>query len=183
MRQFQTSGHPAYRFPGATFIVVAATAIFACRLDNLPPELKPMVDSRLPRAVSLAESAAQRCAEPKAADGPAPPVSPARGTSLSEELEVIEILVRCDRGQSHATPPGTGAHSFSFPPLRQAAPHAHSPPPELRYDTFVKLGDQDFERVLVPSQFSQVASSADIVVTRPIPGGGTVEVTVAMVKR
>lgn len=96
---------------------------------------------------------------------------------------MIEILVRCAWGQSPATPPESGEHSFSFPPLRQAAPHAHSPPPALRYDTFVKAGDQDFERVHVPSQFSQVAASADIVVTRPIPGGGTVEVTVAMVKR
>ncbi|MBK7825610.1 hypothetical protein [Nannocystis sp.] len=47
----------------------------------------------------------------------------------------------------------------------------------------MKRGDHDFERVYVPSQFSDVASSADIVATRQIPGGGTVEVTVATVKR
>jgi hypothetical protein len=51
------------------------------------------------------------------------------------------------------------------------------------YDTFATQGDRDFERVLVPSQFSGVAASADIVVTRAIPGGGTAEITVATVKR
>ena len=95
MSKFQRSGPPEHRRPGALFTVVAALALGAC-LDNVPPELKPMVNSRLPRAVS---------------------------------------------------------------------------------------GDHDFERVHVPSQFTDAASSADIVVTRSIPGGGTVEVTVATVKR
>jgi hypothetical protein len=182
MRQLQTSGRPGYRFPGATFIVVATLGIVAC-LDNVPPELKPMVDSRLPRAVNLADSAAERCAAHKETEGPGPTVSPAAGTSLAEELEVVEILVRCDWEQSDDTTTEGGGLSFSFPPLRQAKPHTHSPSPKLVYDTFVKRGDRDFERVHVPSQFSDVASSADIVVTRPLRGGGTVEVTVATVKR
>jgi hypothetical protein len=182
MRQFQT-GRPGNRFPGVTLAVVATMGIVACSLDNVPPELKPMVDGRLPRAVSLAEAAAKLCAEYKEAGGPVPTVSPSVGTSLAEELEVVEILVRCDWEQSEGASPEGGELSFSFPSLRQATQHAHSPSPRLVYDTFVKRGDHAFERVHVPSQFSDVASSADIVATRPIPGGGTVEVTVATVKR
>lgn len=182
MRQLQASGRPGYRFPGATFIVVAALGIVACGLDNIPPELKPMVDSRLPWAVSLAESAGKQCAELKETERPAPTASPAVGKSLAEELEVVEILVRCDWEQSDEAPEGRGS-SFSFPPLRRAEQRTHTPSPRLVYDTFVKHGDHDFERVYVPSQFSDGASSADIVATRPIPGGGTVEVTVATVKR
>jgi hypothetical protein len=181
MRQFQRFGAPGSRFAVAV-LAVASLALGAC-LDNVPPELRPMVDSRLPRAVSLAESAAARCAAHRAGEDPEPAVSPAVGTSLAEELEVVEIVVRCDWEPSDGKSPAGDEHSFTFPPLRQTAAHTHSPPPALVYDTFVKRGDRDFERVHVPSQFSDVASSADIVVTRLIPGGGTVEVTVATVKR
>ena len=163
--------------------IVAALVNLACTMDHVPPELKPIVDSRLPRAISLAESAAIQCAAHKETGGSAPTGSPARGTSLAEELEVIEILVRCDWGHRHDTPPEGVEPSFSFPPLRLATPHAHSPAPKLVYDSFVKQGDHDFERVYVPSQFSGAALSADILVTRPLPGGGSVEVTVATVKR
>lgn len=165
------------------FAVVAALGFVACSLDNVPPELKPVVDSRLPRAGSLAEIAAEQCVVYKEARGPAPTVSPAVGTSLAEELEVVEILVRCDwaaRGDASA---GAGEHSLSFPPLRRAKQHDHDPSPRLVYDTLVKRGDDDFDRVHVPSKFSDAESSADIVATRPLPGGGTVEVTVATVKR
>lgn len=182
MRKFQKSGSPGHRLPGALSTIVAALALSAC-LDNVPPGLKPMVDSRLPRAVSLAESAAAGCVAHKAAEGPDSASSPAVGTSLAEELEVVEILVRCDWEPRDEKSPEGREHSFTFPPLRRAARHSHSPPPKLVYDTFVKLGDHNFERVHVPSQFTDAASSADIVVTRPIPGGGTVEVTVATVKR
>jgi hypothetical protein len=180
MRQFQRFGPPGCRSPGV--IIAAALWIVGC-LDNVPPELKPMVDSRLPRAIDLAESAAGRCAAHRTTGDPAPTESPTVGTSLAEELEVVEILVRCDWGESDGASTGSGEQSFTFPPLRQTSRYSHSPPPKLVYDTFIKRGDRDFERVLVPSQFSDVANSADIVVTRPIPGGGTVEVTVATVKR
>jgi hypothetical protein len=180
MRQLKTSGRPGHRF--ATFISVAALGIVACG-DNVPPELRPIVDSRLPRAVSLAEIAAKQCADHKAGKAASPTVSPAVGTSLAEELEVLEILVRCDWEASDGKQPESSEHSFSFPPLRQAKQHTHGTPPKLVYDTFVKRGDRDFERVHVPSQFSDAASSVDIVVTRAIPGGGTVAVTVATVKR
>lgn len=163
-------------------IVVAALALGACS-DKVPPELQPMVDSRLPQAVSLAETAAARCAERKATEGPEPAVSPAVGTSLAEELAVVEILVRCNWGQSDEKMPEAEGHSFAFPPLRQAARRPHGAPSAVVYDTFATQGDRDFERVLVPSQFSGVAASADIVVTRAIPGGGTTEITVATVKR
>ena len=181
MRQFQRADLPGRRYPGVTFIVVAALWIVAC-FDSIPPELKPMIDSRLPRTMSLADSAAELCAAHKAADGPPRPVSPAAGNSLAEELEVVEILVRCDWAGTDDAPSASEEHSFTFPPLRQAALRPHSPPPRLVYDTFIKRGDRDFERVHVPSRFSDLASSADIVATRPIPGGGTGEVTVAAVK-
>ena len=180
MRQLQTSGRPRDRIPGATCILVAMLELIACGMDNIPPELKPLVDRRLPWAVSLAESAAKQCAEIKEAKSPAPTMSPAAGKSLAEELGVIEILVRCDWEESDEMPEGG---SFTFPPLRRTGQHTHSPSARLVYDTFVKRGDQDFERVYVPSQFSDVASSADIIATRPIPGGGTVEVTIATVNR
>jgi hypothetical protein len=183
MRQLQTSGRPGFRLPGAAFAVVAALGLVACSLDNVPPELKPMVDSRLPRAGSIAEIAAEQCVAHKETGGPAPTVSPAAGTSLAEELEVVEILVRCDWEEGKETSPEGGELSFSFPALRRAQQHHHHPSPRLVYDTFVKRGDTDFDRVHVPSRFSDVESSADIVATRPIPGGGTVEVTVATVKR
>lgn len=183
MRQLQTSGRPGNRFPGAAFTIVATLVNVACTLDHVPPELKPMVDSRLPRAVSLAETAAVQCAAHKETGGSAPTVSPAVGTSLGEELEVIEILVRCDWGHHHDTPSEGGEPSFSFPPLHRAKQHTHSPSPTVVYDSFVKQGNHTFERVFVPSQFSDAALSADIIATRPIPGGGTVEVTVATVKR
>lgn len=183
MRQLQTSGRPGHRYSGAAFIIVVTLVNVACPLDHVPPELKPMVDSRLPRAVSLAESAASQCAEHKETGGSGLTVSPAVGTSLAEELEVIEILVRCDWGHRHDTPPESGEISFSFPPLRHAKQLTHSPSPKLVYDSFVKKGDHEFERIYVPSQFSDAAISADILATRPIPGGGTVEVTVATVKR
>lgn len=180
MRQLQTSGRPRDRIPGATCILVAMLGLIACGMDNIPPELKPLVDRRLPWAISLAESAAKQCAEIKEAKSPAPTTSPAAGKSLSEELGVIEILVRCDWEQSDEMPEGG---SFAFPPLRRTGQHTHSQSARLVYDTFVKRGDQDFERVYVPSQFSDAASSADIIATRPIPGGGTVEVTIATVNR
>lgn len=173
MRQFQTSGRPGRRSPGAAFVVVATLGSVACSVDDIPPELKPTVSSRLPRAVNLAESAAEQCAAHKETGASAPTVSPAVGTSLAEELEVIEILVRCDWERG----------AFSFPPLRQANQRTHDPSPRLVYDTLIKRGDQDFERVHVPSRFSDAAASADIVASRSIPGGGTVEVTVATVKR
>lgn len=180
MRQFQTSGRPRDRVPGATCILAAMLGIIACGLDNIPPELKPLIDRRLPWAVSLAESAAKQCAERKQAKGPAPTTSPAAGKSLAEELGVIEILVRCDWDQSDEMPEGG---SFAFPPLRGTGQHTHSPSARLVYDTFVKRGERGFEQVYVPSQFSDVASSADIIATRPIAGGGTVEVTIATVNR
>lgn len=181
MRQFQRFGTSGNGLPGAA-LIVAALAVSAC-LDKVPPELKPLVDSRLPRTIFLAEAAAARCAAHKAAEGSAPAMSPAVGTSLAEELEVVEILVRCDWERKDENSPEGGEQSFTFPLLRQAARHSHTPPPQLVYDTFVKRGDHDFERVYVPSQFSDLASSADLVVTRSIPNGGTVEVTVATVKR
>ena len=183
MRKLQTSGRPGNRFPGATFILVATLVNITCTLDHVPPELKPMVDSRLPRAVSLAETAAVQCAAHKETGGSTPTVSPAVGTSLAEELEVVEILVRCDWGHSHGSPHEADEPSFSFPSLHQAKQHTHSPSPAVVYDSFVKQGNQTFERVFVPSQFSDAALSADILASRPIPGGGTVEVTVATVKR
>jgi len=177
MRKFQ-----GFDLPGVTCIVVAALAFVACG-DKVPPELQPMVDSRLPQVVSLAETAAARCAAHRASEGPDPVLSPAVGNSLAEELAVVEILVRCDWESSDEKKSEGEGHSFAFPPLRQAVRQSRRSPPVLVYDTFVKQGDRDFERVHVPSQFSDVASSADIVVTRPIPGGGTVEITVATVKR
>lgn len=183
MRKFQTSGSPERRGPRVTIIVMAVSGLLGCGVDVIPPELKPMIDSRMPRAISLAESVATKCAAQREAEGSVPAASPAAGTSLAEELEVVEILVRCDWGDSDEHSPEAGAHSFMFPPLRQATRHTHAPSPVLVYDTFVKRGDHDFERVLVPSQFSDATGSADIVATRPIPGGGTVEVTVATVKR
>jgi hypothetical protein len=182
MRKFHRAGSPGDRPPGALFTVIAALTLGACA-DKVPPELKPMVDSRLPRAVSLAENAAARCDARKTTEAPGPAISPAVGTSLAEELEVVEILVRCDWEARDERSPEGGEDSFTFPALRRAVRHSHGSPPRLVYDTFVKRGDRDFERVHVPSQFTDAASSADIVVTRPIPGGGTVEVTVATVKR
>ena len=181
MRQFQSSGPPGRKPPGV--IIAVALWVVACTLDNVPPELKPMVDSRLPRAIDLAEVAASQCAAHRVTGDPAPTTSPTAGTSLAEELEVVEILVRCDWGESDEASSADGEQSFTFPPLRRASRHSHNPSPKLVYDTFIKRGDRDFERIHVPSQFSDVASSVDIVVNRPIPGGGTVEVTVATVKR
>lgn len=181
MRQFQRFGTSGKRLHGAA-LIIAALALSAC-LDKVPPELKPLVDSRLPRTISLAEAAAARCAAHKAAEGSAPPVSPAVGTSLSEELEVVEIIVHCDWQPQSENSSTDAEHSFTFPPLRQAVRRSHTPAPQVVYDTFSRPGDHDFERVHAPSQFSDLASSADLVVTRSIPGGGTVEVTVATVKR
>lgn len=153
--------------------------------DRVPPDLRPLVDRRLPLAISLAEKAAEQCAALRDRQSAAPPSSPAAGTALAEELTVTEILVRCDwmPADTPETVPAGGDRSLAFAPLRQAEQRTHQPPPRLVYDNYLARGDWDFEHVHVPSVFSELTSSADIVVTRPIPGGGTVEVTVAMERR
>lgn len=182
MRRFQTHARPVGA-AGLTFAVAATMGLAACPLDNVPPAMKPMIDARMPRAINLADSAAKLCAEYKESGGSPTAASPAVGTSLAEELEVIEILVRCVWDPHDDTPPGEQLRNYRFPPLRKAAPHDHDPAPRMVYDSFVKDGDHDYERVFTPSQFSDSPDSADIIATRPIPGGGTVEVTVSTVKR
>lgn len=180
MRQLQNLRSPGG--PWAAFAVSAVMALTAC-VDNVPPELEPMVDVRLPLVISLAENAADACSALRTSEAAAPKASPAASTALAEEIEVVELVVRCNWSEPDDAAPGGGESTQVFPPVRKAARHAHSPPPKVVYDTFVKRGDRDYERVYVPSQYSESSNSADIVVARPIRDGGVVEVTVAMVKR
>lgn len=142
-----------------------------------------MVDARLPLAISLAKGGAAHCPDPTTDAAPASPATPARGTALGTDMNVVEILVRCiwpgdDEHSSHVE----SGHEYTFPALRKAERRSHSSPPQLIYDTFVKKGDPSFERIYTPSMYCDEPDSLDIVVTQPTPGGGSIEVTVAVKK-
>lgn len=171
---------PARRMSAGFWVATTLAASGACTLDKIPEDLRPTIEPRLPLAISVAKSAAAQCAEVKHSAAPPPAVSPAADTALATDLAVVDILVRCRWADEQGPAPPSAGHTFEFPPLHGAPRHAPATPPVLVYDSYIKPGDLDFERVHVPSVYSDIASSADIVATEPIPDGGAVEVTVAV---
>lgn len=186
MRKFQRPEGPGRdRRARELSIIVVSAMVVACSLDKIPDELRPAVEPRIPFAVSLAESSAALCAAVKEGGSAKTPgtTSPAVGTALATDLAVVEILVRCvwagdaegDSSSSHIA-----GLLFDFPPLRAANRRERGAPATLVYDTRVRPGDPAYERVHVPSMYSELAGSADITAIEPIPSGGSVEVTVAV---
>lgn len=180
MREDHGLDVPPSRWWATLTASVAVTLTGACTLDNIPDELRPTIEPRIHLAISLAKTAATRCADVKKAATPPPTTSPAEHTALAADLAVTEILVRCRWVDQDDPSPQPVERTFDFPPLHGVPRRTLAAPPVLVYDSCVKPGDPDFERIHVPSSYSDIVDSADIVATEPIRDGGTVEVTVAV---
>lgn len=160
--------------------VGVAFALAAC---GPPPELQAAAEPHLAEARRIAEAAGGRCDELGSvgpggaftvARGPHP--SPALGSSLLEDPNVLNVEVSCSfRGRPGRTV-GT-----RFDPVRP------TPAPRSINSEFWVIGGSTRKRtaeaVRLPSSLSDESEAFDAWVERPLPDGGHATVTVALRRR
>jgi hypothetical protein len=168
---------------------VVLVAVFGGCGRKLPDAVKQAVETNRPLAVKVAEDAAKLCPGMKAAapfqkdpsSAPPPPPSPATGTALATDAQVVDVYITCSwpdpRDSSGSTWAGT-----SFPRLKgtTAVPVRAVTMPEDMVETSCKAGVHDCMQIISPSRHHADEASADIRVLRPTPDGGEVEVVVAL---
>jgi hypothetical protein len=161
-------------------VLVAALALVGCR-EQVDPRLQALIDTNLPRAIELAEAVASRC--PSMRQG-GPPVaagrelrSPALGSALAADADVLEVEVSCSWPVDASTKTGEVRFGTYFPGLR-AAERLRS----AADSTTVYSGAMG-ETVARPSVHGDTMDSLDIRVVRDTPDGGQIEVVVSVVKR
>jgi hypothetical protein len=155
---------------------------------RIPNEVSGAVEATLPVAIQVAEDAAKLCPQLKASapfqadpmSAPAPPGSPARGSALQTQTQVVDVLVSCSWPDSRDA---TGAiwGGTSFPRLRGKVGvplRAVTMPEDTARDTCAK-DPQSCEQVIVPSRHMASEASADVRVVRKT-ADGTVEVVVIL---
>ncbi len=169
------------------FIVACVLSSFGCG-KRIPNEVSAAVEATLPMAIAVAEDAGKLCPQLKASapfqpdpmSAPAPPGSPARGSALQKQTQVVDVLISCSWPDPRD---GTGATwgGTSFPRLRGKVGVPLRPvtmPEDMARDTCAK-DSQSCERVIVPSRHMASEASADVRVVRKTTDG-TVEVVVIL---
>lgn len=168
--------------------VLALSVSVACG-KKAPTEVQAAIDAQHAAAIKVASEAAALCpavkgsapfqANPLAA--PSPPPNPAKGTALESDKSVVDVFVMCSwpdpRDAKGAIWAGTGLHSLKGTSNVQTKPVTM--PEDISADT-CKKDAHNCERTVVPSRYSTSARSADLLVVRPTPDGGQVEVTVVI---
>jgi hypothetical protein len=155
----------------------------------VPPEVEEAVDRSLPLAIKVAEDAAKLCPSqlenmpfhnpPK--NSP-PPASPAAGTALESDPQVVDVFVMCSfpDPRDASVMGGTGLQSLRKTSQVPARPVTM--PEDLAENTCRKDASH-CQQVIVPSRVSPNEKSADIRIIRPFEGGGQVEVRVVLVPK
>lgn len=151
--------------------------VAGCR--RVPANLRPTLDRHLPQIRALATAAGARCEEVRntgllAVVQGTVPASPAVGTPLERDREVLQARVTC----LWRTGAGGGAGN-SFQPLRMEGERRNG-----REDVYVLSGKDDdrhtLEEVVTPAVQVNDPAAFDVRVVRPSPSGGWVDVIVTL---
>lgn len=153
-------------------------ALLGCR--RVPATLRPTVDKHLPQVQALAAAAGARCEEVRntgigAVIQGTVPTSPATGTALERDPEVLQVEVTCF--WPSASGAGTGEGN-SFQPLRAQAERRSG-----SVDVYKLAGDDQnhtLEEVEHPAVRVHDPAAFDLRVLRPTPSGGWIEVVVTL---
>lgn len=155
---------------------------------TIPDELQPVLEGERTTAAKIAEAAAAACPafklgapfqpDPMAAPKPSVP-HPAKGTSLESNGQVKDVLVMCSwpdpRDASGTTWGGTAMPALKGTNSKKTRPVTM--PEDMARNT-CKNDRTSCEQIVVPSRYLPSETSADLLVVRPTPDGGTAEVTV-----
>lgn len=176
-------------------ILKSTTALLiACSLGGcskaVPEEVRVVLDANHADAVKAADAAVAICPAWKERSGVtgkipievAPPTTdhPARGTSLESDGKIRDVYVSC----TWPDPRSEGTESgLSIPALKGqnvSAQRRVTMPEDFAKNTCDE-GVGDCERVIVPSRYAAEEASADLVIQRKLPDGGTALTTVVIV--
>jgi hypothetical protein len=165
--------------------MILGSALVACG-KSVPADVDEAVKRSLPLAVKVAEDAVKLCPaqRPNApfnnppANTPPPP-SPAAGTALDSDPQVVDVFVMCSfpDPRSPNTSAGTGLQSLRK--TSQVPARAVTMPGDMAENTCAK-SPKSCQQIIVPSRVVAEEKSADIRVVRPLADGGEVEVRVIL---
>jgi hypothetical protein len=152
--------------------VAALLALSALGCNRMPEEMQALVDRHIGAARQVAESAASDCAAVWA--GPEMRPSPAEGTPLASSSDVLNVDATCFIGSW--TKLGGSSTGTSFLSLR---PRTGTTAGEGE-TYWLAEGERRVERVNAISSHVNDPRAFDLIVQRPIPSGGWIQVTVTL---
>lgn len=183
-------------------VAACALALVGCH-KQVPAEVRPALDSVREDARKAADNAVKACSAqfasgqfyvtPKGCGQKVLPgqtvvptiPSPAKGTSLESNPNVVEVQAECSAPTGSASGGTTTGCSMGLDSLHKAfGPGDFKSGNWDTAEDSCKSSPSNCEKVEVPSRYAKDDKSADLTITRPVPGGpagatATVRVTLA----